>query len=174
MVTTHCADVFEQVYPKDEKAVAALAARSIPYVKKFLELYPEAIVKTCYPASVEYDAQTEKDVKETFYLCATVGLYSRYVLTMGVRFKMSPDQKAVASFKEPGFHMEEVESIKVTPIAGYPSGQAHIQFTTFLAEFGYGKFKTLKAHKGDFSAIGVTVRKDAPIENFDRVWKPEK
>ena len=118
--------------------------------------------------------ETEKDVSETLYLCATVGLYGRYTLTMGIRFKMSPDQKTITSFKEPGFHMQEVESVKITPVAGYPAGQAHIQFTTFLAEFEHDKFKTLKAHKGDFSTIGVTVRKDTPIENFDRVWKPEK
>ena len=174
LLLANSALAFEQVYPNDEKAVAAIASRSIPYVKEFLELYPDAKVETCFPASVISTPETEKDVRETFYLCATVDLYSRYTLTMGIRFKMSPDQKTVTSFKEPGFHMQEAESVKITPIASYPSGQAHIQFTTFLAEFEYDKFKTLKAHKGDFSAIGVAVRKDAPIENFDRVWKPKK
>ncbi len=174
MVASHAAVGSEQVWPKDEKAVLAVATRSIPYVKEFLALYPDATVKTCYPASVEYTAETEKDVNETFYLCVTVGLHNRYVLTMGIRFKMSADQKTVTSFKEPYFHMQEVKSITVTPIAGLPGGQAHIDFTSFLAEFEYDKFKILKAHKGDLSTIGVTVRKDAPVKNFDREWKPAK
>ncbi len=174
LLATHCAAAIEQVYPKDETAVVAIASRSIPYVKEFLDLYPKARVETGYPVSVKYTAETEKDVRETFYLFATVGLYSRYVLSMDIGFKMSPDQKTVTSFKEPGFRMQEVESVKITPIANYPSGKANIQFTTFLAQFEYSKFKTLKAHKGDFSVLGIGVRMDAPIENFDRVWKPEK
>ena len=174
LLAAHSALALDQVHPKDEKAVAAIASRSLPYVKEFLELYPDAKVKMYFPDSVQYTAHTEADVLETFYLRATVGLYIRYTLTMGIRFKMSPDQKTVTSFKEPVFHMQEVQSVKITPIEGYPGGQAHIHSTTFLSEFKYDKFKTLKAHKGDFSAIGVTARTDAPIENFDRVWKPEK
>jgi hypothetical protein len=93
------------------------------------------------------------------------------VLQMSIQFKMSPDQKTVTSFKEPDFRLQEVERCTVTPLAGHPSGQAHIEYAKFQPQFDYATFKTLKAHQEDFSAIGITLKKDAPVENFDRAWK---
>jgi hypothetical protein len=80
----------------------------------------------------------------------------------------------VTDFKVPEFRLYEVEQINVTPIAGDPKGQANINYTNFQPVFDYAKFKTLKANKGDFSSIEITLRKDAPVKNFDRAWKSEK
>jgi hypothetical protein len=144
-------------------------------VKEFMELYPKAIVEVC-GVSIHgtFTDEELKEIRESFHLSVCVGLYDRYVLQMTIAFKMSPDQKAVTDFKVPEFRLYEVEQINVTPIAGDPKGQANINYTNFQPVFDYAKFKTLKANKGDFSSIEITLRKDAPVKNFDRAWKSEK
>jgi hypothetical protein len=174
IISPCCFAAVEPVWAEDEKAVAAEAVRSIPYFEQFLALYPQATVRIAFPASVKYTPETEQDVMERFYISASVSLYARYVLAMSVWFKMSPDQKTVTKFSSPQFHMREVRSVTVTPVADVPGGQAHIEYTTVHAEFDYEKFKTLKARNGDFSVIGVAVVTDRPVANFEREWTSDE
>ncbi|CAN5577395.1 hypothetical protein BH09VER1_BH09VER1_31930 [soil metagenome] len=156
---------------KDEKAVVAEASRAIPYFDEFRKIYPQATIRAFLPISIVSTPETEKEVMERLYVCAIVGLYDRYVLTMYVTFKMSPDQKTVTSFVEPQFGLQEINRVGIKPIDGLPGGQANIEYGPAYS-FDYTKFKIWLAHGEDFSSIGLTVRKDAPVDHFDRVWKP--
>lgn len=148
---------------RDTEVVLAEAAISVPCIKQFKELFPGAKTWIGFPASVRYTPETEKEVMETVYLFAETGVYHRYVLWMCVPLKLTKNRRHIASFKEPGFTMQEVEVVFVSK-----DDQASINFSPFLAEFNYQQFKALKEQHGDFSATGISLITDRPIKNFDR------
>ena len=174
VVSAHSIAAFGQAQPKDEKAAVATAIKSIPYAKEFLDLYPNATVSTCKLSAIcgTFTDEEAKEIQDSLLLYVTTGLYSRYVFTMSVQFKMTPDLNTVTMFKEPDFRVREIESIKfVLPCPGSPQFKAETSSTPFLSEFNHDKFKVLKAHHGDFSAIGVTISTNAAVKEFGRMWK---
>ena len=162
------------VRPEDEESLIA-HVKSFPQAREFVAAYPRAkLGRVSHPHDVVYTPETEQEVEETLYARYTVGLYGRYVLTMAVPLKLAEDRVHLAFVGQPTFGIQEVENVAIEYVDNLPRGSAHIRYTTFSTTFGYDQFKEVQEHQGDFGTIGIKLDKHAPIEDFDRAWKPDE
>jgi len=91
-------------------------------------------------------------------------LHDRYVLTMQAIIEVNPSFTEVQRFiEEPKFYLVEIGTIRKTP-----SGQWN---TIGVSQeiFGIHKWNMLVAANGDFRSIGIELKKNQPIVNFDLV-----
>ena len=139
-------------------ALDAVDRKKVPYLKEFLELYPNAVVRYLSLANAEFPS-----------LCATTTLHDRYEFEIRIPVHYSPDNRAVTGYGTPEFDLLEIES--VTTRDGLLAGTS---YGDFQKHFGEGKWEKLVASKGDFAALGWVLKKDAPVKHFDAVIAHQK
>ncbi|SRR5258706_3553861 len=86
----------------------------------------------------------------------------RYVLTLQVDVEVAYSKREVGKVVgTPMFFLHEVESVAIGPTGAYD--------TRFSRNWNFGeaKWKTLVSTKGDWSSIGIKVKTNSPVENFD-------
>lgn len=96
--------------------------------------------------------------------------YGRYTLTMQVEVKTdSAFSEITEVVGEPKFYLREVREILRVP-DGTPSE------ARFAGEWRFGKDDWKKVHdaKGDFSVIGIAIKKDQPVQDFEGYAKAVK
>jgi hypothetical protein len=89
----------------------------------------------------------------------------RYELTMQVVVETSFDFSRVTKVKgEPKFYFSEVSRVE-----HYPNGQWGADFDgSSERQFGRVEWQKIVANKGDFSAIGVKLKRGPPVPDFQR------
>ena len=94
-------------------------------------------------------------------------LYDRYTLEMQFDIEINYRRRDFKRISEPRFYVLEVIEVEV------PSSPKHGIGCKFGDGFTFGldEWKTLVKNKGDFSSIGIELKKDSPVDNFDRVWQ---
>jgi len=97
-------------------------------------------------------------------LICMAGLYGRYVLRMDVEVTFDSSRTKVLSYGDPIFCLVEV--IGISPL---PDDRVAITSTS-IKEFGEELWKTIVEHSGDFSTVGIELRKDDPVPGFDQHW----
>jgi hypothetical protein len=155
------------VYPKDEKAVFALARSTSPAFRDFLVEFPEAHVFMGVPGSIRFTEETKREALETAYICAEIGLYGRYIFTVTQPCRLKPDGSGVQKLLDASFELREIEWLVLTP-----GGNCSVGYGSNGTGFDYEKFKFLRQHGLDFSSIGFKARKNDPLEHFELAWKP--
>ena len=92
-------------------------------------------------------------------------LHGRYVLKM--QFEITPNHwlHNFARTGKPAFYLLEVTEIDIPKSLQSGIGCRYGDQSTF----GIEEWKTLLKNEGDFSSIGIILKTDQPINNFDRV-----
>ena len=119
--------------------------------------------KKCYPLSRESFSSFNAKRGQPTLICMA-GLYGRYVLRMDVEVTFDSSRTKVISYGEPIFCLVEV--IGISPL---PDDRVAITSTS-IKEFGEEFWKTIVEHGGDFSSVGIELRKDAPVPGFEEHW----
>lgn len=136
-------------------ALDAADRKEIPYLKEFLALYPDAIIQYLSFEGAEFPS-----------LSVTTTLHGRYEFNMRLPVAYSKDNQTITGYGQPQCHLTEAESIA-------PRGNelGEISFGDLEKHFGEKEWKALVEAKGDFSALGYQLKKDAPVPNFALVIK---
>lgn len=141
-------------------ALDAADRTKIPYLKDFLTLYPDAVVRYLSFAKSDFPG-----------LSVNTTLHDRYQFNLRVPVRYSEDSKKIISYGEPMCHILEVAS--VTPRDdGAGGNELHGTSGGDLQEhFGLKEWNSLVESKGDFSALGFKLKVANPVPNFDLVKK---
>jgi hypothetical protein len=94
-------------------------------------------------------------------------LHGRYKLKMQFDIEINYRRRDFKRISEPRFYVLEVIEVEVPSSPQYGIGCKFGDSFTF----GLDDWKTLVKNKGDFSSIGIELKKDSPVDNFDRVWQ---
>ena len=131
---------------------------AIPVVSQFAKQFPRSIHFISY-FPVESPKQKRIWNSET-------GIYGRYVLTMQVPILIDPVSNKVSLDGSPTFDFVSIDSI-----TWLPDGQPVIQYGQPQLHFGLGEWRRFLERGGDFSALGLMLKRDSPVPGFDAVWK---
>ncbi len=147
----------EQQFATKERSMAADGYRKISYLQDFVCVFANAFQ--------DFNFAT-KNGPHLWILKA--GLHGRYVLKMSFRFKVDNNFTNVIGYESPQFELwefapEERRGFKGRPLTLINSNK--------VASFGTNEWQKLMVEKGDFWAIGITLKTNSPIESFDNVWK---
>lgn len=132
----------------------------IPYLRDFLTLYPDSVVRYLSFAGADFPS-----------LSVTTTLHDRYEFRMDVPVKYSDDHLKILGYGEPECHLMEVDS--VTP-RDDGAGGIELGGTSGGAlqkHFGNKEWGALVESKGDFSVLGYEIKKGKPVPNFNLVIK---
>jgi hypothetical protein len=145
------------------KALDSVDRNKIPYLKDFLTIYPEAIIRYLSFAGTDFPG-----------LSINTTLYNRYRLNMRIPIKYSDDNTKILSYGLPQCHLLEIISVKtrqdgfgVKELHGYSGGELQ-------KHFGDEEWQALFKAKGDFSVLKYKLKKDKPVANFNLVIKSLK
>ena len=135
----------------------------IPFLKDFLTLYPNAIVRYLSFAKADFPS-----------LSVNTTLHDRYQFNLRVPVRYSKDNKEIIGYGEPICHLLEI--ISVTPRDDGAGGvELHGTKAGDLQEhFGLQNWDKLVESKGDFSTLGFKLKVTNPVPNFDLVKKDLK
>jgi hypothetical protein len=130
--------------------------KTIPYATQFATLYPDSKHSYTY-----YTGAKGSPVWNS-----TTGLYGRYILSMEVDVSFDSSRTTVVSYGSPTFLLKEIASTSVEPNGNfsYRAGETQVRF-------GEAEWSNLVEHNGDLSSLGIQVKKDSPITEFDRCWR---
>jgi len=131
------------------KEAVGNAKTDIPYSKEFIDLFPKAVGW--------FSHFTGEMGPTTWNL--EVGLHNRYILAMQIKVDFNKARTKVIKFNDPEFFLEEVVSVLGSNIRNNPD--SHVNF-------GKDKWKKLVESKGDFSALGIKLTKDKPVDGFEK------
>lgn len=92
-------------------------------------------------------------------------LYDRYTLEMQFDIEINYWRRDFKRISEPRFYLLEVIEVEVPSSPQYGIGCKYGDSFTF----GLNDWNTLVKNKGDFSCIGIELKKDSPVDHFDRV-----
>jgi len=157
---------------------------TIPQLPEFERLFPNYLCNFDYSIStVIFDPNNKRDniasldPNSPVRWCLSAGLHKRYLLIMKtdlVYAKIDPETEEIVSpgsHEEPVFSLWEVSSISIMP-----------RFVLFQQRYALPKskeVKTLAANEwkklvqagGDFSVLGMELKKDDPIPNFELAFR---
>ena len=134
--------------------------KKIPYLKDFLTLYPDSIVRYLSFADADFPS-----------LSVNATLHGRYQFNLRVPVRYSEDSAKIMGYGEPRCHLLEIDS--VTP-RDDGAGGTELQGTSggdLQKHFGLKDWNKLVESKGDFSTLGFRLEVDKPVLNFDLVKK---
>jgi len=119
---------------------------SAPFVSEFVLLFPGAEVNYRYfttPDEPGFDVE--------------VHLYGRYELKMQLPVQFDSERRKVIAYGEPDFYLAE---------AARQNARETLYNTSGERRFGSAEWRTLVEHRGDFSAIGYSMRTNQPVAGF--------
>ena len=124
-------------------------------VQTFRKVYPESIHVVSYYTG-EYGTPTWN---------SKTPLHKRYILTMQMPITINGNGTKITKHEDSHFFLTEIRQVN----GG--NGSSWTLDTKSVAEFGMDKWKTLVKQNGDFGALGIDIKRDAPVKGFDRYWK---
>ena len=140
------------------RAVAS-GRSTVAAVREFHSLFPQAKDGISYYANPNYSPTwTSK-----------TGLYHRYVLEVELDIVLDGSKTRVISSGPPKFWLTEVRSV-----ARQPGGATSVSYNGAAEkQFGPSEWSELVKHHGDFRAIGVELKTDQPVKDFDTALAAE-
>ncbi|MEW5977244.1 MAG: hypothetical protein AB1898_15750 [Acidobacteriota bacterium] len=145
---------------KDYDAALGQAVKDSSVVRQFRELFP---TKNFFFSNYRARSVTSQ-------LLGRVPLHSRYVLSLDLNIRFNDDWTRVTDFAEPAFQLTEVEEIQ-----RLEDGRLYVSFNgDSQKNFGKHEWDRLYEASGDFSVLGIQLRKDQPIPLFDEYWKKQE
>jgi hypothetical protein len=150
---------FSEAYMKAQKnnydmaIQSGLQGNSIP--GQFNRLFPNAVNGISY--------YTGEIGSSKWY--SKTGLYGRYVVRMFCEIKLDKARTNIISMGPPGFDMGELTKITLNP-----NGSTSIQ-TRPVAPISLDTWQRLVDAKGNFQAVGIILKTNQPVENFEAVWR---
>jgi len=138
----------------------AVDRTKIPYLKDFLSLYPEAIVRYLSFAKADFPS-----------LSVNVTLHDRYQFNIRVPVRYAKDNSKIEGYGEPICYL--IELARVIP---RDDGNGGIEMGEtwggdLQKHFGLESWNKLVKAKGDFSQLGFKLVVDKPVPNFNLVNK---
>jgi len=135
----------------------------IPYLKEFLTLYPDSVVRYLSFADADFPS-----------LSVNTTLHARYQFNLRVPVRYSEDSSTIVGYGEPRCYLLEIASVTPrddgaggTELGGTSGGDLQ-------EHFGLEEWKKLVESKGDFAPLGYRLDVDRPVPNFDLVKKHQK
>lgn len=132
----------------------------IPYLKDFLTLYPDSVVRYLSFAGSDFPS-----------LSVNTTLHDRYQFNLRVPVRYSEDSSKIMGYGEPRFHLLEIASVTPrddgaggTELGGTSGGDLQ-------EHFSLKEWKKLVESKGDFATLGFRLEVNRPVPNFDLVKK---
>jgi hypothetical protein len=140
-------------------------------VKSGFKMIPEAMqIEKLFGEADHFISYSGPGVRQDWN--TEVFFRGRYTLTMQVDVKTEPAgaefSKVTSVVGEPKFFLHEVSKVTLSP-----SGSVETDFSKEW-KFGLNDWKKLVDANGDFSAIGITIKKDQPVENFPKYVDGER
>ena len=139
----------------DDVIVSALP--SFPHAREFQELFANA-EHSIVEAQRDIPPDGWRPVHEWI---SRAHLHSRYVFWLVVAIEISSDG-TVSELEEPKRYVVEVDKIDKSEEG--PTWEAS------CAQFAEGGWEELVEHEGDFAAVGLEMKTDAPVGNFAMFW----
>jgi hypothetical protein len=94
-----------------------------------------------------------------------IGLHNRYVFRMQHTIELDSTRTNIVSTGAPTFYLYELPKLILQKNASY-GGQVN-QIRTFSAD----SWRRLVDAKGDFGVLGIVLKTNEPVENFDAAWR---
>jgi hypothetical protein len=137
-----------------EDIVVANALAEVELLKEFHTLYPES------KHFISNIARTSPPPKWN----SIAGLYGRYVVHIQVPIAVHRKELKITIVGEPLFELREVASIVRTSDGRRDASYGENRTLSMQ------QWATLVANKGDWSSLGISLRKDAPLADFGDYW----
>jgi hypothetical protein len=147
--------VFGEKFPALEAPLLANGLRAIPQLREFKTLFPD-VAEYCYLATEPLG--TNRWVLQT-------PMHERYILRMVTQFAGDATWTNVVSYEPPAFSILEFKDYDTAPMGRfgfYP-----------VATFGVTNWPKLSAARGDLSAIGIALRTNDPVKEFEYQYESE-
>jgi hypothetical protein len=129
--------------------------RGSMYPREFNRLFPNAInVISYYTGEIGPPTWT-----------SSIGLYNRYVFKLRLSIELDSARTNIISTGPPTFYLYEIPKIDVRPNA---EPYIHLQQ---LGEFSADAWRRLVEANGDFSALGVVLQTNNPVQDFEDNWR---
>lgn len=154
---------------------------TIPELKEFESLFPNYLCEFTYenpvklkPDSIGYFNLEDPNTSVKWSLIA--GLYKRYLFIMEtdiVYGKIEPETGKIllpGSHEEPTFILYEVSGSVSVPFALFHPRCPQVSYHS-IKVFDSNDWKHLVEAKGDFSALGIQLNRNAPILNFELAFR---
>jgi hypothetical protein len=142
-------------------AVVATALECIPAVREFGELFPNA-----EHTLVKAKRDLESDGWQIVYEWISRGnMHDRYMVWLVVAIDIGRDDN-LSELERPHVYVVEIEKTE-----GGSEDDNRRSWEFRLAEFEDGDWEQLVQSDGDFGAIGLELRPDAPLEQFSLCWQ---
>ena len=97
-------------------------------------------------------------------------LFGRYVLEMKMTITISRSGTRIVKHEDPRYSLWEFHRVKEWWDEDHPKSMD----ATTIASFGLEEWETLMRNNGDWKSIGIELKRDSPVEGFDRYWKTEQ
>jgi hypothetical protein len=141
-------------------ALDAVDRSKIPFLKDFLTLYPDSVVRYLSFAGADFPS-----------LSVTTTLHDRYEFNMRVPVQYSDDDSSIVGYGEPECHLMEVASVSPRDDGAGGIEMGGTSGGDLQKHFGIKEWGALVESKGDFSVLGYEIKKGKPVPNFNLVIK---
>ncbi|MEW5977247.1 MAG: hypothetical protein AB1898_15765 [Acidobacteriota bacterium] len=142
---------------EEDRRRALAQALNAQVVREFTELLPMRVATLS-----NYQIPS---LKQSLTVQAT--LFSRYELRLDLVLEFDKTWTEVIHFGEPQFQLNEVEEVE--PLE---DGRLSVSYAErSQREFGDEEWKRLYKADGDFTVLGIYLRKDVPVPLFDEYWR---
>jgi hypothetical protein len=153
---------------------------TIPQLPEFERLFPNYLCHFDYTKSIatldpndEWDNIAYRDSNSPIRWCLSAGLHKHYLLVMEIDLvfaEVDPETEKIispGSHDEPVFSLCKVSSISITsPFVLFGQRYAWADSET-VKTLTADEWKKLVEADGDFSVLGIELKKDEPIPNFE-------
>ena len=135
----------------------ATGRQTIPVANDFDRLFPQTEHFITHHAGINGEPRWN----------AIAGLHGRYILTAQFKIRIRRSDGRIVGWEEPQFWLQEV--ITIQGPAGAPvniryDGDSEITF-------GPKEWQLVVELGGDLSVLGKELKKDQPVQGFERVWR---
>jgi hypothetical protein len=135
-------------------------AMNAKVVYEFREIFPTKMITL---SSYRIPSVKQSLVVET-------SLYSKYEFRLGMDVEFDKSWVEVVRFGEPLFQLDVVLAVEQLE-----DGRFSVSYTEgSQRRFGEQEWKKLYEARGDFSVLGISLRKDQPVPLFDEYWKAQE
>lgn len=183
MITRNIRVIYPQGHPPEfYKRMLEYRRTTIPQLPEFERLFPKYLCNFDYSISkVIIDPNDKRD--NIAYLdpnsplpwCLSAGLHKRYLLIMKIDIvyaKIDPETEEIispGSHDEPVFNLREVTFVEapLKLFGGRYTSAYHEEVKTLAAD----EWKKLVQADGDFRVLGIELKKDDPIPNFELAFR---
>ena len=157
---------------------------TIPQLPEFERLFPNYLYDTDFTISkFIFDPNNKRDniayvdPNSPIRWWLTAGLHKRYLLTMKtdlVSAEIDPETEEIispGSHEEPVFSLREVSSIFIQPRFVLFEQRYAVPKSKEVMILTADEWKKLVKAGGDFSVLGIELKKDDPIPNFELAFR---